>query len=88
MPARLPLAALFLIALVSAAPAASQEEDLPRIFLEKKVFSDTAGGKRSFYETYTVEKGESLWKILDRREPLTPERFAERLKQFRRANPK
>jgi LysM repeat protein len=89
MPARLPLAALFLIALVSAAPAAAQEgEDLPRIFLEKKVFSDTAGGKRSFYETYTVEKGESLWKILDRREPLTPERFAERLKQFRRANPK
>ena len=89
MPARLPLAALFLIALVAAAPAAAQEgEDLPRIFLEKKVFSDTAGGKRSFYETYTVEKGESLWKILDRREPLTPERFAERLKQFRRANPK
>ncbi len=88
MPARVPLTALFLVALLVAPAAAQEGEVLPRIFLEKKVFSDTAGGKRSFYETHTVEEGESLWKILERRERLTPERFAERLKEFRRANPK
>ncbi len=70
------------------AAAAQEGEDLPRIFLEKKVYSDTAGGKQSFFETHTVEKGESLWKILERTEPLTPDRYAERLKEFRRANPK
>jgi len=68
--------------------AAQEGEDLPRIFLEKKVYSDTAGGKQSFFETHTVEKGETLWKILERNEPLTPDRYAERLKEFRRANPK
>jgi len=70
------------------AAAAQEGEDLPRIFLEKKVYSDTAGGKQSFFETHTVEKGETLWKILERTEPLTPDRYAERLKEFRRANPK
>ena len=70
------------------AAAAQEGEDLPRIFLEKKIYSDTAGGKQSFFETHTVEKGESLWKILERKEPLTPDRYAERLKEFRRANPK
>jgi len=68
--------------------AAQEGEDLPRIFLEKKVFSDTAGGKQRFFETHTVEKGDTLWKILERNEPLTPDRYAERLKEFRRANPK
>jgi len=68
--------------------AAQEGEDLPRIFLEKKVYSETAGGKQSFFETHTVEKGETLWKILRRNEPLTPDRYAERLKEFRRANPK
>ena len=70
------------------AAAAQEGEDLPRIFLEKKVYSDTAGGKQSFFETHTVEKGDTLWKILERNEPLTPDRYAERLKEFRRANPK
>lgn len=70
------------------AAAAQEGEDLPRIFLEKKVYSDTAGGKQSFFETHTVEKGDTLWKILERSEPLTPDRYAERLKRFRRANPK
>jgi LysM repeat protein len=70
------------------AAAAVEGEDLPRIFLEKKVYSDTAGGKQSFFETHTVEKGETLWKILERKERLTQERYAERLKEFRRANPK
>ncbi len=68
--------------------AAQEGEDLPRIFLEKKVYSETAGGKQSFFETHTVEKGETLWKILRRNEPLTPDRYAEHLKEFRRANPK
>jgi len=70
------------------AAAAQEREDLPRIFLEKKVYSHTADGKQSFFETYTVEKGDTLWKILERNAPLTPDRYAERLKEFRRANPK
>ena len=74
--------------MVSGAAAAREGEDLPRIFLEKKVYSDTAGGKQSFFEMHTVEKGDTLWKILERKEPLTPDRYAERLKEFRRANPK
>ncbi|MBE0569755.1 MAG: LysM peptidoglycan-binding domain-containing protein, partial [Deltaproteobacteria bacterium] len=45
------------------------------------------GGRRSFFETHVVEKGESLWKILGRKLSLTPERYSERLKEFRRANP-
>ncbi|MEW6719136.1 MAG: LysM peptidoglycan-binding domain-containing protein [Thermodesulfobacteriota bacterium] len=81
-------AALALFLLFPDRPAASQEtEGRPQIFFEKKVYSDTAGGKRSFFETHVVEKGESLWKILGRSLPLTPERYAERLKEFRRANP-
>jgi len=69
-------------------PAVSQDtENLPRIFLEKKVYSDTAGGRRSFFEVHTVEKGDTLWKLLERSGPLTPYRYAERLKEFRRANP-
>gem|GEM_PF-822738 len=83
------LVAVFL--LIAAAPCAGaddEREDLPRIFLEKKVYSDTAGGKRSFFETHTVGKGETLWKILERNGSLTPDRYAERLKEFRRANPK
>jgi len=69
-------------------PAAAQErEDPPRIFLEKKVYSDMAGGRQSIFETHTVEKGETLWKLLEGKEPLTPDRYSERLKEFRRANP-
>jgi LysM repeat protein len=88
IPARLLPVALLLAAMVSGAAAAREGDDLPRIFLEKKVYSDTTGGKQSFFETHTVEKGDTLWKILERKEPLTPDRYAERLKEFRRANPK
>jgi len=88
IPARLLPVALLLAAMLPGAAAAQDGEDLPRIFLEKKVYSDTAGGKQSFFETHTVEKGDTLWKILERKEPLTPDRYAERLKEFRRANPK
>ena len=83
---RLPVA--LLLAAMLAGVAAAQEEDLPRLFFEKKVYSDTAAGKQSFFETHTVEKGDTLWNLLERTEPLTPDRFAERLKEFRRANPK
>lgn len=87
-PARLLPVALLLAALLPCAAAAQEREEPPRIFFEKKVYSDTAGGKQSFFETHTVEKGDSLWKILERNEDLTPDRYAERLKEFRRANPK
>ncbi len=86
--ALIPRAVLAICLLLPAQPGAAQEaEERPRIFLEKKVYSDTVGGKRSFYETHAVEKGDSLWKILEARRPLTPERYSERLKEFRRANP-
>ena len=88
IPARLLPVALFLAAMLSGAAAAQEGEAPPRIFLEKKVYSDTAGGKQSFFETHTVEKGDTLWKILERKEALTPDRYAERLKEFQRANPK
>ena len=87
-PARLLPVVLLLAAMLPGATAAQEGEDLPRIYFEKKVYSDTAGGKQSFFETHTVEKGDTLWKILERNAPLTPDRFAESLKEFRRANPK
>ena len=34
-----------------------------------------------------MEKGDTLWKILTRNEPLPPDQYAELLKEFRRANP-
>ncbi len=86
-PIRLLPIALLAAAILPAPAAAVEEEELPRIFLEKKVYSDTTGGKRNFFETHTVEKGETLWKILGRTEPLTPDRYAKRLKEFLRANP-
>jgi hypothetical protein len=51
------LLAAALPALPAVAAAEGEEEERPRIFLEKKVYSDTAGGKRSFFEPHTVEKG-------------------------------
>jgi len=82
------LPALVLAALLPAVPGVAQESgEPPQIFLERKVYSHTSGGKRSFYETYTVEKGDSLWKILERRAPLTPERYSQQLQEFRRVNP-
>lgn len=88
IPARLLPVSLLLAATLAVAAAAQEGEELPRITFEKKVYSDSAGGRQRFFETYTVEKGDTLWKILERTEPLTPDRFAERLKEFRRANPK
>jgi len=79
---------LLAAALIPAFPGAAQETgEPPKIFLERKVYSHTSGGRRSFYETYTVEKGDTLWKILERKAPLTPERYSEQLEEFRRVNP-
>ena len=59
----------------------------PQISFEKKVYTDTTGGKLSFYETYRVEKGDSLWKLLVGKNQITSRQFAEKLKDFKRANP-
>ncbi len=74
-------------ALLIGAAAAAQEEERPKIFLEKKIFADTSDGKKSFYEVHTVSEGESLWKIFNRRSPLFPAEYVPMLKEFRRANP-
>jgi LysM repeat protein len=75
-------------ALLQAPPGSAQEpEETPQIFLEKKVYSHTSGGRKSFFESYTVEKGDSLWKILERKGLLSPGRYAAQLREFREVNP-
>ncbi len=88
MRAKAGAAAVALAALVLGWGAArAREDELPRIFLEKKIFAETKSGKKSFYEVHAVEAGESLWKILHRRGPLPAEDYAALLKEFRRVNP-
>lgn len=70
--------------LVASAPRA---QEMPKIFLEKRIFSETTEGKKSFYEVHTVAEGDTLWKILGRRSPLFPSDYAALLREFRRANP-
>jgi len=72
--------------LVSAA-VRGQEEERPKIYLEKKIFADISEGKKSFYEVHTVSEGENLWKILSRKNLLFPSNYPPLLKEFRRANP-
>jgi len=74
------------LCLIAAAAAVSAEE-LPKIFLEKRIFAETTEGRKSFYEVHTVSRGESLWKILKRISPLFPTDYAGSLRAFRRANP-
>ncbi len=81
------VAAVVAAAVLVSGPAWAQDDGLPRIFLEKKVFAETRSGKKSFYEVHTVEEGENLWKILHRRGPLPAEDYAALLKEFRRVNP-
>jgi len=79
-------ATIAVLVLLAAAAAASAEE-LPKIFLEKRIFAETTEGRKSFYEVHTVSQGESLWKILKRTSPLFPADYAGTLRAFRRANP-
>jgi hypothetical protein len=67
--------------------ARGQEEERPKIFLEKKIFADISEGRKSFYEVHTVSEGENLWKILGRKFLLSPSDYPPLLKEFRRANP-
>jgi hypothetical protein len=67
--------------------ALAQEEERPKIFLEKKVFADTSEGKKNFYEVHTVLEGESFWRILNRKNPVFPAGYASLLREFKRANP-
>jgi hypothetical protein len=73
--------------LLLGAAAMAQDEDRPKIFLEKKIFADTSEGKKSFYEVHTVSEGESLWRILNRKNPVFPADYASLLREFKRANP-
>jgi hypothetical protein len=75
--------------LLAAAACPAQEDDArPKIFLEKKVYSSaTETGRRVFYETRTVGEGDTLWKILTGRGALTPDQYADQLREFRRINP-
>jgi len=69
-------------------PGRAEEEERPKIFLEKKIFADVSEGKKSFYEVHTVSEGETLWRILNRRGLLYSTDFATLVKEFRRVNPK
>jgi hypothetical protein len=80
--------AAVLLALFLMVPGARGEEDgHPRIFLEKKIFSETSTGRKNFYEMHTVSKGESLWKILREKSPVFPADYSSQLREFRRVNP-
>ncbi|NJD62354.1 MAG: LysM peptidoglycan-binding domain-containing protein [Deltaproteobacteria bacterium] len=77
-------AAAFLLVGVA---ARGQEEERPKIYLEKKIFADISEGRKSFYEVHTVSEGENLWKILGRKFSLSPPAYPPLIKEFRRANP-
>lgn len=81
------IAAIILAVLLTASGSRGQEGERPRIFLEKKIFSETSTGRKNFYEVHTVSKGENLWKILSGKSPLFPEDYPSLLREFRRANP-
>ena len=68
---------------------ASQDvEEQSQVFFEKKVYTDSVGGKHGLYETRVVKKGDSLWKLLGGKKNLTPKQYAEKLKDFKRTNPR
>ncbi len=73
--------------LLLGAAALAQDEERPKIFLEKKIFADTSEGKKSFYEVHTVSEGENLWRILNRKNPVLQAEYASLLREFKRANP-
>ena len=79
--------AVVLMLLLMASGSRGDEADRPKIFLEKKIFTESSAGRKSFYEVHTVAKGESLWKILKEKAPLFPQDYPVLLRAFRRANP-
>ncbi len=81
------IAAAVLVLLLMVPGARGEDEERPRIFLEKKIFSETSEGGKSFYEVHTVSKGENLWKILKEKSPIFPADYSSLLREFRRANP-
>jgi len=81
------IAAAVLAVLLMVPGARGEEEAPPRIFLEKKIFSETSTGQKNFYEVHTVSKGENLWKILKEKSPVFPADFPSLLREFRRVNP-
>lgn len=82
---RIVAAGLALLLSVSASRGVGEE--LPRIYLEKKIFSETTQGEKNFYEVHTVSEGENLWKILKEKSPIFPTDYSSLLREFRRANP-
>ncbi|MGW8284876.1 MAG: LysM peptidoglycan-binding domain-containing protein [Candidatus Deferrimicrobiaceae bacterium] len=79
--------AVVLMLLLMASGSRGDEADRPKIFLEKKIFTESSAGRKSFYEVHTVAEGESLWKILREKAPLFPQDYPVLLRAFRRANP-
>lgn len=79
--------AVVLMILFMASGSRGDEAERPKIFLEKKIFTESSAGRKNFYEVHTVAKGESLWKILREKVPLFPQDYPALLRAFRRANP-
>jgi hypothetical protein len=80
-------AAVVLALLLMVPGSRGEEEGVPKIFLEKKIFSETSTGQKNFYEVHTVSKGENLWKILREKSPVFPADYSSLLREFRRVNP-
>ena len=80
-------AAVVLAVLLLASGSRGEEAELPRIYLEKKIFEETSMGQKTFYEVHTISKGETLWKILSEKSPLFPADYPSLLREFLRANP-
>jgi hypothetical protein len=80
-------AAVVLAFLFMVPGARGEEEATPKIFLEKKIFSETSTGRKNFYEVHTVSEGENLWKILKNKSPVFPVDYSSLLREFQRVNP-
>ncbi len=79
--------AIALALLLMASASRGDEAEQPKIFLEKKIFTETSKGRKNFYEVHTVAEGESLWRIFSERSPIFPQDYSSLLRAFRHANP-
>ena len=68
--------------------ASKEVGERSQVFFEKKVYTDSVGGKHGLYETHVVKKGDTLWKLLGGGKKLAPKQYAEKLKDFKRTNPR